>query len=106
MATKATIKIAALNIQGLGNTNPWHPENKWNHINQMVRDERIGILFVSEAHLNEDRHCNLETLFGRQLKILYSEDPNNPNSKGVAIVLNRKIANFVENLKVREIIPG
>ncbi|PBK83571.1 hypothetical protein ARMGADRAFT_1037745 [Armillaria gallica] len=30
--TKASVKIAALNIRGMGNTNTWHPDNKWNHL--------------------------------------------------------------------------
>ncbi|KAK0498202.1 hypothetical protein EDD18DRAFT_1103797 [Armillaria luteobubalina] len=34
--TKASIKITALNIYGMGNTNTWHPDNKWNHVNQIM----------------------------------------------------------------------
>ncbi|KAJ3794998.1 hypothetical protein GGU11DRAFT_747449 [Lentinula aff. detonsa] len=52
LKTKAHIKVAALNIRGIGNSDVSHPDNKWVHINQLLRDEKIGILVVGEAHLN------------------------------------------------------
>jgi hypothetical protein len=40
-------------------------KNKSNHINQIIRDERIGILAVGEAHLNVERCNNISQIFGR-----------------------------------------
>ncbi len=37
--------------------------------------------------------------------MLHSEDPNSPNARGVAIVLNKEITE-VENMNAIEIIPG
>ncbi|KAK0483051.1 hypothetical protein EDD18DRAFT_1084357 [Armillaria luteobubalina] len=54
--TKASIKITALNIHGIDNTNTWHPDNKWNHVNQIMSTRRIGIMVVREAHFNDERH--------------------------------------------------
>jgi hypothetical protein len=51
--TKAAIKIAALNIRGHGNVNLSHKDNKWFRLNEMIRDEKIGMLVVGEAHLDD-----------------------------------------------------
>jgi hypothetical protein len=53
--TRATLKIASLNMRG-------RDKDKWNHINQLMRDNRIGILAVQEAHLDEPRVARLEEL--------------------------------------------
>ena len=99
--TRASIKIVALNIKGNGHINPSNGKNKWNHINQIVRDEKIGILAVGEAHLNDERCNNIEQIF----KIIFSSLPNNPNVAGIAIVLNKDITE-TQNIKTHEIIPG
>ncbi|KAJ7574605.1 Endonuclease/exonuclease/phosphatase, partial [Mycena floridula] len=103
--TKAAIKIAALNINGNGKIDPNHPGNRWNHINQLMRDKRIGILIVGEAHLNRQRHKRLEDTFGKRLKIWYSKDPTRDNAKGLAVVFNKELTN-TQDVKIREIIPG
>ncbi|KAF9030588.1 DNase I-like protein, partial [Hymenopellis radicata] len=82
--------------------------NKWMHVNQMMRDDKIGVLVVGEAHLNDERKDKLDTLFDRRLDIHFSENVGNDNavnSKGVAIVLNK---NYVktDNVKSWNIIPG
>jgi hypothetical protein len=69
--TKASTLIAALNIGGLGNPNPWHPKHKWYHINQLVKEEKVGILVVGEAHMGAARHANIQNLFGRRLEIVF-----------------------------------
>ena len=103
--TKVSIKIAALNIKGNGHLNPSNGKNKWNHINQIMREEKIGILAVGEAHLNATRSNEIEQIFGKRLKVLFSSLPNNPNAAGIAIVLNKDITE-TQNIKMHEIIPG
>ena len=95
----------ALNIKGNGHINPLNGKNKWNHINQIIRDEKIGILAVGEAHLNNIRCNNIEQMFGKRLKIIFSCLPNNPNAAGIAFVLNKNITE-TQNIKTHEIIPG
>ncbi|KAJ6574062.1 hypothetical protein B0H19DRAFT_1341032 [Mycena capillaripes] len=51
--TKAAIRVASLNIKGWKATGA--PQPKWNEINQTMREKRIGILLVQEAHLDEQR---------------------------------------------------
>ncbi|KAF5336211.1 hypothetical protein D9758_017781 [Tetrapyrgos nigripes] len=103
--TKAAIRIASLNIRGYGHTNTTHPTHKWRHVNQIMRDKRIGILMVQEAHLTTERVTENEHLH-KQLRIFHSSDPENPTGKaGVAIVLNRRLTSTSE-VKIVEVIPG
>ena len=78
--TKASIKIAALNIRGNGHLDLSNGKNKWNHVNQIMREGKIGILAVGEAHLNAEQSRNIEQIFGKRLKIIFSPLPNNPNA--------------------------
>ncbi|THU83857.1 DNase I-like protein [Dendrothele bispora CBS 962.96] len=104
--TKAAIRVASLNIRGYGNPNAFHKDNKWNHINQLMRDKRIGILALQETHLTEERRDLVEKLFTRRLKIYISSDPENPTGKsGVAIVLNKELTK-ISGTKTYEIVPG
>ncbi len=102
--TKASIKIVALNIHGMGNMNTWHPNNKWNHVNQIINTKEIGILIVSEAHLNDERQNTIESMPRSRLRVLHSEDPISPNARGVTIVLNKELTE-TENVKAIEIVP-
>jgi hypothetical protein len=52
---------------------------KWNHNNQLVRDENIGILAVQETHITNETAADIERQFGR-LKIIISPHPNHPTS--------------------------
>lgn len=104
--TKAAIRIATLNIRGYRSSGAPLSETKWHHVNQLLRDKKIGILLVQESHLTEDRKTSIESLFGKRMKIFFTADPTNPTGKGgVAIVLNRDLTN-TENISVKEIIPG
>ncbi|KAK0502754.1 hypothetical protein EDD18DRAFT_1063888 [Armillaria luteobubalina] len=99
------MRIAALNIKGNGRVSINDPQNKWVHINQEMRDRRIAILIVGEAHLNSERKENINNVFGKLLHIEHSEMQDNPNAKGVAIVLNKRLTNY-QNIKRWEIVPG
>jgi hypothetical protein len=81
-ATHASLKIASLNVRGFGHQNVHHSSNKWNHINQLVRDKRIGVLLVQEVHRTQERCAQLEQLFSRRMKIFFLESPENPTGKG------------------------
>lgn len=48
--TKAHLKIASLNMRGAGVNIPLHPNNKWNAINFLMRDKKIGIIALQETH--------------------------------------------------------
>ncbi|KAK7040434.1 DNase I-like protein, partial [Favolaschia claudopus] len=104
--TKASVKVAALNIKGNGNPSPYHPNNKWWHIWQIMREERLGVLVTTESHLDGPHRDAIHVLFGRKLKILVSPDPDNPTgARGVAFVLHRDKVQM-EGISTMEIIPG
>ena len=65
-------------------------QEKWGHINQIMRDKKIAVLAVQESHLDETAVDNLNSLFHRRLSIWNSGDPLHPSAgKGVALVLNK-----------------
>ncbi|KAJ7803831.1 hypothetical protein B0H13DRAFT_1671481, partial [Mycena leptocephala] len=79
--------------------------DKWLHINQIMRDKKIGILSVQETHLSPKDVDDVHRLFGKHLQIFATIDPASPQSKGVAIVLNKDLSNVV-GIKTQELIPG
>ncbi|KAJ7164574.1 hypothetical protein C8R43DRAFT_878856 [Mycena crocata] len=103
--TKASALVAALNIRGNGSTNVYNPKNKWYEIWRIMWERRIGVLIVGEAHLDDNRKADLDSLYGKCLHLEFSKDPETPNAKGIAFVLNR---NFVltSDITTREIVPG
>jgi exonuclease III len=102
--TRASIKVASLNMRGHGPSGSDNPENKWNHINQLVREKCIGVLAIQEAHLTPEYVDDLHKTFGKRLQIHFSQGAN-ANARGVAIVLNREITN-THDIKQQEIVPG
>ncbi|KAJ7017556.1 Endonuclease/exonuclease/phosphatase, partial [Mycena alexandri] len=103
--TKAFVKIDGLNIRGNGNVNINHTDNKWFRVNQTMSERRLGILIVGEAHLSDERLQDIERVFARQLKVVFSRDPRTPNANGVAFVLNKNLVK-TDDIKTTEIIPG
>ena len=96
--TRAAIKIASLNMRGRG-------RDKWLHINQIMKEKKIGILALQETHLSDEQTGNIQNLFNKRLAIFSSIDENSQNSKGVAVVFNKEITN-TKNIKMDVIIPG
>ncbi|KAF9537728.1 DNase I-like protein, partial [Agrocybe pediades] len=100
--TKAKIKIATLNIRGGGSatTRP-----KWDHVNQLLRTQQIGILAIQESHLKEEDVITLHEKFPTRLHVLNNSDPEQTAAKGVAIVINKTLLPWRE-AKMRVLIPG
>jgi hypothetical protein len=61
--TKAYLKVAALNMRGHGNTNVWHPANKWYEIWQIMLEQKIAVLLVGKAHMDNARKADIDGLF-------------------------------------------
>ena len=71
-----------------------------------MRDKKIGVLLVQEAHMTQERCTQLEHLFSRRMKIFFSENAENPTGKGgVAVVLNKQFVLAAEATAM-EIVPG
>ncbi|KAH9941470.1 Endonuclease/exonuclease/phosphatase, partial [Amylocystis lapponica] len=103
---KAAVRVASLNLKGYGNPNPNHRNNKWNHVNQLVREKKIAILVVQETHMSEARRAEVEKMFAKRLKIWASPDADSPLARGgVAFVFNKELIE-AKAVSVTEVIPG
>ena len=59
-------------------------------MNSLLKTNGISVLALQETHtLSEETLDNLNSFKGYCMHIFYSSDPLRPNSKGVAIVLNK-----------------
>jgi exonuclease III/ribonuclease HI len=106
--TKASILVASCNMKGRGeidHLNRPSANNKWLHINQIMRERKIGILALQETHMTNELEARIDDLFGKRLKTVHSTDANSPNSKGVALVINKELLN-TEDVKTKEIVAG
>ncbi|EIW61240.1 DNase I-like protein, partial [Trametes versicolor FP-101664 SS1] len=75
-------------------------------VNQLVRDRKIAILVLQEAHLNDERVESLNRVFGRNMTILHSPDPiNSTGARGVALVINKRVLKDCTPV-MRQIVPG
>ncbi|KAF5340368.1 hypothetical protein D9611_007908 [Ephemerocybe angulata] len=102
--TRANVKIASLNIRGGGSD---QTRQKWQHINQLMRQKDIGILAVQETHLKRETTESLNGQFERKMIIINSIDHFCPNSKGVAIVVNRdRVKCKYSDITAKELVAG
>ncbi|KAJ7252020.1 Endonuclease/exonuclease/phosphatase [Mycena rebaudengoi] len=100
--TKGYIKFTTLNMCGRYHQN----QDKWKHINQIMRDKRVGIASIQETHLRPEDVDDIHKLFGKRLQVYASADPVNPTgARGVAIVVNKEISN-IEGITCQVLHPG
>ncbi|KAG1764439.1 Endonuclease/exonuclease/phosphatase [Suillus occidentalis] len=84
----------------------WHEgSDKWKHINQIVKDQKLGVLALQETHLTKDEESILNSTPGLRLRIISSIDPTHTNAKGVALVLNKNLVS-TSGVKTHELVPG
>ncbi|KAI9064919.1 DNase I-like protein [Trametes sanguinea] len=106
-STKNRLRIATLNIKGYGHEDRTNGSSKWLLINQLIRQNRIGVLALQETHLDNARAETLDRIFGADMTVLRSEDPENSTAaRGVAFVVNKRIVKEGGDIKFREIIEG
>ncbi|OJT08742.1 Transposon TX1 uncharacterized 149 kDa protein [Trametes pubescens] len=104
--SKARIVLASLNIRGFGTENSMEGSNKWMLVNQLVRDRKIAILALQEAHLDDRRADLLNKVFERNMEVLHSPDPaNSTGARGVAFAINKRVLKEYKPI-LRIIIPG
>jgi hypothetical protein len=88
--TKVSVKVAALNIKGRGNPDVRQGENKWYHIWQVLREQKIGVLIVGEVHLDDRHKVDVDNLFGRVIRVEFTPD----ETGGGAVPLSDRCALF------------
>ncbi|PPQ77059.1 hypothetical protein CVT24_009763 [Panaeolus cyanescens] len=99
--TRANMNIFTFNMNG-GGTQAM--DEKWNHINQIVRENRMAIGAIQETHLSPEQQEELQTRFPR-LRLFNSQEAGVTNSKGVVICLNKSLTRAEEASEI-ELIPG
>jgi exonuclease III len=70
-------------------------------------DEKIGIAVVCETHLSAQQATEIQEdhILGRCMDIYHSPNPDNPSTRGIAIVLNRELTN-TKGIQTYYLIPG
>ena len=102
--TKANIHIGSLNMNGRSGI--ISPNNqKWNELNQLMREAKIGILCLQETHLTKEDEEMINRLYGRRITLHNSSSESASSTQGVSIVLNRELVD-VKGIQFSEIIPG
>ena len=100
--TRGTFKIGTLNIRGGASIQT----DKWRHIDQLMKVNKIGALAIQETHLTEEHVASLHRDFFGGLHVLNTGDPENPSGRGgVAVVLNKRLTHWKE-AKTTVISPG
>ncbi|KAH7917438.1 DNase I-like protein, partial [Leucogyrophana mollusca] len=80
--------------------------SKWQVLNQVIREKKIGILCVQETHLTTEHEKMINETYGRSILMFNSQDPDRPGaSAGVAFIINRSMLP-TDNIKITTIIPG
>ncbi|KAI9063991.1 DNase I-like protein, partial [Trametes sanguinea] len=104
--SRGRIRLGSLNMKGFGIPRAREGSDKWLAINQLMKDARLSVLGIQEAHLNHSRVESLNNLFGTRLKIVASMHPSNPTGAGgVAFVTNLNLHGS-EDAVYTEIVPG
>ncbi|KAG2061376.1 DNase I-like protein [Suillus hirtellus] len=99
--TRANIKVMSLNMCGR-----WHNgENKWLHIKQLVKDQKIGILALQETPLTKEDKDIFNSIPGFRIQISSSIDLAQTNAKGIVIVINKRLLG-TSGIKTHMPVPG
>ncbi|KAH9848339.1 Endonuclease/exonuclease/phosphatase, partial [Lenzites betulinus] len=98
--------LASLNVNGFGRVTTGGASDKWLAVHQLMKEKRLTVLAVQEAHLTAERRLTLERLFGDKLAFYSSADPTSPLAVGgVAFVVSKR-AIAAGPTSCVEIIPG
>jgi len=104
---RANICIASQNVNGAATPSEhMNYKEKWKSISQMFHAEKIAVLAIQESHLDQDMAEQLGRSFKKNLRILNSAHPNNPQATaGVGFVINRQLIE-PDEIEMHKLIPG
>ncbi|KAI0349352.1 DNase I-like protein [Trametes cingulata] len=93
-------------MKGYGRPTQQGVSEKWLALNQVIKEHRLALLAIQEAHITEERLHALNTLFESQLRIIGSPDPRNQTGAcGVAFAVSKRHLRE-RNVSVEILIPG
>lgn len=94
-------------MRGLGSGETNGVNDKWLRINQIVKESRLAVMAIQEAHLTREKAETLNDLFDSTLRVYTSPDPQAPTAaRGVAFVINKRILGESGKAHTTEIVPG
>jgi len=80
--------------------------DKWRKISDTIHTEKIAILVIQESHLDQQMAEQLGRNFEKNLKILNSADPDNPQATaGVSFIINRQLID-PDEMEMHKLILG
>ncbi|KAJ7626873.1 Endonuclease/exonuclease/phosphatase, partial [Roridomyces roridus] len=104
--TRAEFTFGGLNINGRRKKSIRHPEHKWHDLNRLLFDEKLGIPVISETHMSAEQVDEIrESHLNRRMEIYHTSCPDNPSTKGVAIIINKELLS-VQDIEEMCLIPG
>ncbi|KAJ7194823.1 Endonuclease/exonuclease/phosphatase, partial [Mycena pura] len=81
-------------------------DDKWFHIWQILREQKLGVLIIGEAHLDDSYKENIDTLFKRAMRLEFTPDEEAPTARaGLAFVLNRNTVE-ADDITTKVVVPG
>ena len=103
---RANIRITSQNINGAAAPSEnMNYREKWGTISHTMHMEKIAILVIQETHLDQGMTEQLGRNFQKNLIILNSAHPNNPQAMaGVGFVINKQLIE-PDEIELHELIP-
>ncbi|EPT04799.1 hypothetical protein FOMPIDRAFT_1027560 [Fomitopsis schrenkii] len=92
-----------MNGRGELSANP--RQNKWNALHLVAKEQKIGILAIQEAHLDDTHVQRIHDMYGKRLHVINSESARGTEAEGVAFVLNRELVDTA-NVQAHTLIQG
>jgi hypothetical protein len=81
--------------------------SKWNEVSHMMKEQNVGICLLQETHISGEQALELQELYKDSYYILTSHDENEPNSKGIATILNKRfLITDSTSVNTKELILG
>ncbi|KAL1687967.1 Endonuclease/exonuclease/phosphatase, partial [Schizophyllum commune] len=88
-----------------GGASVYDQGSKWPKVLSLLLSDKIGVLALQETHMTASLLGEIATRYEKQMRVFSSMEDDKPNSKGVAIVLNKRLTNH-EEVQCTDIIPG
>ncbi|KAI0721264.1 Endonuclease/exonuclease/phosphatase, partial [Cerioporus squamosus] len=110
LRTRGALRVASLNMNGAASRamadGLSNSRSKWLLINQLLRQQRTGILALQETHISHEQAAELNVLYDGLMRVFVSPDPENPSAaRGVAFAINLRVCKD-DAVRIRELVPG
>jgi ribonuclease HI/exonuclease III len=103
---RGTLKFMSINVRGHGQGMIGSNTHRWHEITKVMLEEKVGVGLLQETHISDRQADQLRERY-RAFEIFTSYDETRPNSKGVAILLNKRYLQTNDpDVKMFNLMPG